>query len=75
MGARDEVGAGAREETVQGDREVPAEGDNILEEILTPQKSSSQKQKGAEGVGKPRDKQGLRSRETGGKQLWDPGSS
>ena len=61
VGARDEVGAGAREETIRGDWEVPAEGHQILQEILAPQKSLPQKQKGAEGVGKSREENGLRS--------------
>ena len=74
MGARDEVEAGAEEETSQGDWEVSAEGHGILQEIPAPSKYSDKKQKGPEGVGKPRDEKGLRSKEMGGMQLWDPGS-
>ena len=75
VGAEDEVGAGAEEETSQGDWEVPAEGHVILEEIPAPTNSQNKKKMRAEGVGKSRDEKGLRSREMGGMQLWDPGSS
>ena len=75
MGARDEVDAGAEEETSQGDWEVSAEGHGILKEYPAPKYSANKKQKGPEGVGKPRGEKGLLSKEMGGKQQWDPGSS
>ena len=74
MGAGVEVEAGASEETSQGNSGVSAKGTTpILEYNLTPRIFNQQKQKGAEGVGKPRGKQGY-DQSNIGKQQWDPGS-
>ena len=59
--AQGEGNAGAKEDSSLGDSGVSAEGNNILEYNLTPRISETQKQKGAEGVGKPRGEQGSRN--------------